>query len=74
MFIGILGLILANFKLKIKLKIIFTFFLKNIFIYSLGTFNYGTALRHHVPIFPIYLIGIYYFFLSIRKQKLKINE
>ena len=73
-FIGILGLILATFKLKIDLRIIFTFFLTYIFIYSLGTFNYGTALRHHVPIFPIYLIGIYYFFLSIRKQKLKNNE
>ena len=73
-FVGIFGLILATFKLKIDLKIIFTFFLTYIFVYSLGTLNYGTALRHHVPIFPIYLMGIYYFFLSIRKQNLKNNE
>ena len=65
---SIIGFLIAYYNFKINFKLIFIFLILYNFIYSLGTFNFGTALRHHVPLFPLYLIGFSYTILYLSQK------
>ena len=62
---------LRNFKNKSFMIIIFIIILSSEMIWSLGTNNWGTAVRHHTPSFGLYLI---LFAFSIDKLLVNIKE